>query len=123
MHMPLTITNTSTVFDNEEVLLGAAYRVTAAQVAGTTVAIVTSYGEGGVTVLRFADGVLTPVSTLADTDGTNLSSPLAIHSLATPGGTFVYIGGQENGLSAFRLDSAGTLTLVQDVPDTGIMAT
>lgn len=79
--------------------------------------IVAGGGDDGISVFRIDPGTKTLVNTFNIADNTSGATELNdidwVTSFTTDGGTFVYAGGQDNGISVFRLNAGGTLTAVQ----------
>ena len=110
--------------------LGGAITVTTAAVGGTTYLFVAGYDDHGVSVFSVADdGQLASVYNVADDDDLELSNPVAITTVAVGGTTYLFVSGDDDGISvfsvadgtaAFRTNAGatldgGTLTTVDNI--------
>lgn len=80
--------------------------------------IIAGGGDDGVSVFRIDPTTKTLVNTFNIADNTNGATELNdidwVTSITTDGGTFAYVGGQDNGITVFRVNADGTLTAVQN---------
>jgi VCBS repeat-containing protein len=114
------LTNTSNVTDNGTLKLDGASDVATAVVGGVTYLFVTGAVDNGVSVFSVdASGVLTNVANVGDTASLRLAGATGISVNTFGTTTYLTVGGTENGLSTFRVNTGGTLTAMENIDDAG----
>ena len=114
------LTNTANVTDNGTLRLDGASDVATAVVGGTTYVFVTGANDNGVSVFSVnASGLLTNTANVGDSAGLRLggAAGLSVNTFGTT--TYLTVGGTENGVSLFRVNTDGTLTAMDNIDDGG----
>ena len=114
------------VVDDATLQLKAILSIESIEVDGTTY-VIAGGGDNGVSVFSLAsDGTLSSTDTVVDDAIMHLKNADAIATASVDdgaGGTneFVFVSGNDSGISAFSIDGSGTLTSVQNVADDGTL--
>ncbi|WP_068956305.1 cadherin-like domain-containing protein [Pararhizobium polonicum] len=115
-----TLTHTSSVTDNGTLKLDGASDVTTAVVGGVTYVFATGTADNGVSVFSVnSSGILTNVANVSDTASLRLAGATGLSTFVMGSTTYLTVGGSENGVSIFRVDSGGTLTFMDNIDDGG----
>ena len=115
----LTVVDSVDDSEDANLNLNGAIAVTTAIVGDTTYLFVAGYNDSGVSVFSVADdGELTSVHNVADDADLELDGPVAVTTAAVGGTTYLFVSGDDDGVSVFSVADGGTLTAVDDVEDT-----
>ncbi|RJE85947.1 Hint domain-containing protein [Paracoccus onubensis] len=107
--------------DNSEFELEDVRGMDVATMADGTQYILAGGGDDGISVFKIDDGSKTLLNTGNINSGSGTDGISAINDIdwittyTADSGTYVYAGGQGNGIAVFSLNTDGTLTLVQQV--------
>lgn len=104
-------------FSGQTGFIGDAGALLVTQAGSTTLAVMSRPDQAGVSVFRYDGGAqVTHRATLNDTLALNLAAPVGLASVTLGTNTYVYAASSgENGISAFRLNSAGQLSASGDL--------
>lgn len=125
VHADGTLTNIQNVKDDDILELnGPEGKMAVAIVGGVTYLVSPGDDDNGLGIFRInADGTLTSTFTITDKDAEALqlhSASDAVVVVADDGHTYTYVAGEDDpGISAFRINTGGTLTNTQNIPDDG----
>src|SRR6185295_14921026 len=99
--------------------LDGASSIASAQVGGFTYVFVAGSVDDGISVFRLsANGTLTPVFDVTDEATLELDGARGLSTAMVGGATYLFAAGfNDNGVSAFRVNTNGSLTPVADVTD------
>ncbi len=115
-----TLTHASSVTDNGTLKLDGASDVTTAVVSGVTYVFATGTADNGVSVFSVnSSGILTNIDNISDTASLRLAGATGLSTFVMGSTTYLTVGGSENGVSIFRVDSGGTLTFMDNIDDGG----
>ncbi|CAN5376283.1 VCBS domain-containing protein [soil metagenome] len=115
-----TLINTSNVTDDATLKLDGASDVATAVVGGVTYLFVTGAVDNGVSVFSVnASGVLTNVANVTDAAALRLAGATGVTASLFGATTYLTVGGTENGVSVFRVNTGGSLTLMENIDDAG----
>jgi Ca2+-binding RTX toxin-like protein len=115
-----SLVNTSNVTDDATLKLDGASDVATAVVGGTTYLFVTGSVDNGVSVFSVnGSGVLTNVANVTDTAALRLAGAAGLTVNTFGATTYLTVGGTENGVSTFRVNAGGSLTLMENIDDAG----
>ena len=106
--------------DNDAYALYFPGNTATATVGGTTYLFVTGYNDHGVSVFSVAtDGTLTHTATVNDSDNTEyeLHQAYAVTTAAVGTTTYLFVGGNDDGVSVFSVANDGTLTYATSISD------
>jgi 6-phosphogluconolactonase (cycloisomerase 2 family) len=118
-----SLTNVANIADSGTVNLNGAQSLATAVVGGTTYLTVAGADDNGISVFSVAtDGTLTHTGN-ADDDGTLALADVRSLETITVGSNSYVIGAgyDDNGISAFKINSDGTLTHTETISDSGSM--
>jgi Ca2+-binding RTX toxin-like protein len=119
--MSILFTNGDNETDGGSLELDGASFITSADVGGTTFVFVAGGVDNGVSVFALGQsGGLTNTYNITDAGSLNLVGVSGLTTITSNGNTYlVAAGAGDNGISVFRVSTAGTLTAVYDVADGG----
>ena len=112
-------TNPQDYTDGGTLELDGVSSVVSADVGGFTYVFVSGGIDDGISVFRLnANGTLTPVYDVTDGGTLELDGARGLSTTMVDGNTYLFAAGfSDNGVSAFRVNTNGTLTAVADVND------
>jgi hypothetical protein len=115
-----SLTHRSSVTDDATYKLDGASDVTTAVVNGVTYLFAAGAVDSGVSVFSVSSGgVLTYVTSVADSAGLRLAGASSVAATSFGASTYLTVGGTESGVSMFKVNAGGTLTLVDNIDDGG----
>ncbi|WP_421791604.1 Ig-like domain-containing protein [Hyphobacterium sp.] len=114
-----TLTNVQNINDNGFLELNGAREVSFVEIGGTTFLYATGAIDDGVSIFSMAaNGTLTNVSNVPDTDSIALNGAAGVAAGLIDGSPFVYVtGNSDNGISGFSAAANGILTNIQTLKD------
>ena len=117
--MALLFKNGGNETDGGSLELDGASAVTSADVGGKTFVFVAGADDNGVSVFELGrDGSLTNRDNVTDSGSLNLTGVSGLTTITSGGSTYLVAAGPtDNGLSVFRVSTAGVLTAVHDLAD------
>ena len=115
-----TLVNTANVTDDATLKLDGASDVATAVVGGVTYLFVTGAVDNGVSVFSVnSSGILTNVANVTDAAGLRLAGATGVTTSLFGTTTYLTVGGTESGVSVFRVNAGGSLTLMENIDDAG----
>ena len=121
--MSILFTNGDNETDAGALELDGASFITSADVGGTTYVFVAGGVDNGISVFSLGlNGALTNTANVTDSGALNLVGVSGLTTITSNGNTYLIAAGAgDNGLSVFRVSTAGALTAVYDVADAGAL--
>ena len=118
------LVNVENVLDTDTLELNGANSVTTASVGSETYLFVAAFNDDGVSVFRVgSDGSLSNVANVSDTGALELDGAYSVTTVSVGGITYLFVAGfNDDGVSAFRVGSDGSLSNVANVSDIGALA-
>ncbi|KRA66514.1 hypothetical protein ASD79_04420 [Caulobacter sp. Root655] len=114
------LTHTSSITDAGALELDGASDVATATVGGTTYLFVGGSVDNGVSVFSVSSGgALTSVDNVTDTASLRLTGAQGLSVSVLGATTYLTVGGTENGVSIFKVETDGSLTFVDNKDDAG----
>lgn len=111
-----TLTATSFIADDSSLAIRSPIANAAVQINGNTFVFVAGLGDNGFSTFSLDDfGVLTFVETVTDTALTSLSQPRALEITTIGDRTFLFVAGEDDGISVFEIGNDGRSTNVGTV--------
>ena len=118
------LTAVQTVFDDATLeIAGNEGPMTTFAVGGTQFLVAPGFNDDGISIFRLnADGSLTNTDNVTDDATRELDGAMATATAEVDGNTFVFVGGfLDDGLSSFKVDAAGKLSVAATVPNGGVL--
>ena len=114
----VVLVNVDNVIDNANLQLDGVASVTTATVGSTTFLFVAGALDDGVSVFSVAnDGMLTSVTNVSDDDNLKLDEASSVMTATVGSTTYLFVAGNDDGVSVFSVADNGMLTSITNVSD------